>query len=106
LERGGKVHISVFKGDVVFVDEDFHVASAVFTTAALSVSAPITAVSYESGVTVKGFCVGFNVFFPQCVDVEVSSITDFTEGEEVVGMVGAFVEVAVDHCRVEVAKIP
>ena len=100
------MHVSVFKGDVVFVDKDFHVTSAVFATAALSVSAPITAVSYESSVAVESFCVWFNVFFPQRVDVEVSSIADFTEGKEVVGVMGAFVEVAEDDSRVEIAKVP
>lgn len=100
------MHVSVLEGDVIFVDEDFHVTSAVLATAALSVPTPITAVSYESSVAVESFSVWFNVFFPECVDVEISSIADFTEGEKVVGVMGAFIEIAEDNSRVEVSKIP
>jgi hypothetical protein len=49
---------------------------------------------------------GFNILFPECVDVKVSGIANFTEGEEVVGMKGTLVEVTVDYCRVEVTKVP
>jgi hypothetical protein len=47
-----------------------------------------------------------DVFIVEVVDGGVMHLTDFAEGEVVVGTVGAFVEVGENYSRVDRAKVP